>query len=69
MRRIPRSPCCPDLLAPDRVLPLQRLPLACAHVQFQRELQNLVADPFAVIVDGRLVIPTEARGDPGGYPV
>ncbi len=70
MRRSPRSPCCPDLLAPDRVAPFHELfPPACAEIEAQRALRNLIADPFTIIVDGRLVIPTSSRGDPGGFPV
>lgn len=70
MRRIPRSPCCPDLLTPDRVVPFHVwFPPAFAEIEAQRELRRLVADQFAVLVDGRLVIATETRGDPGGYPV
>ena len=70
MRRIRRSPCCPDLLAPDRVLPLHRwLPLPCAELEAQRELRKLVGDPSTVLVDRRLVIPTQSRGDPGGFQV
>ena len=70
VRRIPRSPCCPDLLAPDRVLPFhQWFPPACAQMQAQQELRSLVADPFTVLVDGRLVVATQSRGDPGGFPV
>ena len=70
MRRARRSPCCPDLLAPDRVAALPRAgsPPACAEIEAQRELRNLIADPFTVLVDGRLVIPTEVARRPRGLP-
>jgi hypothetical protein len=48
---------------------VHRLPLACAHIEAERELRRLVAHPLAILVDGRLVIPTPSRHDPGGYPV
>jgi hypothetical protein len=52
------------------VVPFHELfPPASAEIEAQRSLQRLVADPFTIVVDGRLVIPTIARGDPGGFPV
>ena len=70
MGRARRSPCCPDMLAPDRVMPFHEwFEPAFAEMEAQRELRRLIADPYTVLVDGRLAIPTEARGDPGGFPV
>ncbi|MFN8161677.1 MAG: hypothetical protein U0R52_11615 [Solirubrobacterales bacterium] len=66
----PRANRGPEPLSRSRVLPTPAWKLlAGPALQSQRELARLVADPAAVVVDGRLVVALAPRGDPGGHEV